>query len=229
MTQETRTINLGGVNCYLVKAGDGFVLIDTGISSKRGILQKELASAGSRPGKLKLVILTHGDVDHADNSAYLRAEYGTEIAMHRDDAGMVERGDMSWNRKARPDRISAMGRIIILMGRILPFFGGPGKFAPFTPDLYLEDGQDLSAYGLHAQVLHLPGHSKGSIGILTAAGDLFCGDLLMNMIRPDVHFMVDDLAAAHASIEKLKSLRVHTVYPGHGKPFSWEQFRADYR
>jgi hypothetical protein len=35
MTQEIKTINLGGVNCYLIKAGDGFILVDTGFSSKR--------------------------------------------------------------------------------------------------------------------------------------------------------------------------------------------------
>ena len=40
-------------------------------------------------------------------------------------------------------------------------------------DLYVEDGYDLSAHGLAAQVVHIPGHSSGSIGVLTAAGDLF--------------------------------------------------------
>ncbi len=97
------------------------------------------------------------------------------------------------------------------------------------PESRIEDGQDLSGYGFSAQALHLPGHSKGSLGVLTAAGDLFCGDLLMNMIKPDIHFLIDDLAAAKASIERLKSLQVRTVYPGHGKPFSWERFLKRYR
>jgi glyoxylase-like metal-dependent hydrolase (beta-lactamase superfamily II) len=35
---------------------------------------------------------------------------------------------------------------------------------------------------------------------------------------------MDDLAAAHASVEELKALAVDTVYPGHGKPFPMEQF-----
>jgi glyoxylase-like metal-dependent hydrolase (beta-lactamase superfamily II) len=30
----------------------------------------------------------------------------------------------------------------------------------------------------------------------------------------------DDQAAARASIEKLKTLMVNTVYPGHGMPFA---------
>jgi hydroxyacylglutathione hydrolase len=91
-----------------------------------------------------------------------------------------------------------------------------GNFNTFKPDIYIEDGQDLSEYGLNAKVLHLPGHSKGSIGILTTKGDLFCGDLLYNIAGFN---FIDDLADFHASINKLKSLKINTVYPGHGKPF----------
>jgi glyoxylase-like metal-dependent hydrolase (beta-lactamase superfamily II) len=41
------------------------------------------------------------------------------------------------------------------------------SFEKFKPDLYLTDGQNMNAYGLDAQILHIPGHTKGSIGILT--------------------------------------------------------------
>ena len=94
----------------------------------------------------------------------------------------------------------------------------PGRFT-FEPDVFLEDEQDLSAYGLDARVVHLPGHSSGSIGILAGDGDLFCGDLLVNVMRPSLHYYIDDLAQAHESIRKLRGLGVETVYPGHGKPF----------
>jgi hydroxyacylglutathione hydrolase len=220
MSQEIKTINLGGVNCYLVKTGDGFILIDTGVSNRRIDLEKALASAGCKPGNLKLVILTHGDSDHADNCAYLRNKYGTRIAMHYGDSGMVERGDMSWNRKAKPDKISIMGRIILF---ITPFLVRPGKFDTFKPDFTIDEGFDLSGYGFNATVLHLPGHSKGSLGILTTSGDLFCGDLLYNIGKPGSIF-IDDLTDFHASVEKLKSLKIDTVYPGHGKPFPMQLF-----
>ena len=213
MTQEIKTINLGGVNCYLVKAGDGYILIDTGFSSKRAYLEKELESAGVVPGNLTLIILTHGDSDHADNSAYLREKYGAKITMHIDDSGMVENGDMSWNRKPKPDKISMTFRI---MTRLSSGLNKPGHFNTFTPDFYIGDGQSLSEYGLCAEVLHLPGHSKGSIGILTNSGELFCGDLFYNFAG---FKYIDDLADFNASIDKLKKLEIKMVYPGHGKPF----------
>jgi hydroxyacylglutathione hydrolase len=220
MPQQIKTINFGGVNCYLVKAGNGYILIDTGFPSKRAALEKELECSGCQRDNLKLVLITHGDLDHAGNCAYLREKYGVKIAMHTDDSGMVERGDMHWNRKAKPDKFSTIFRVMSLMA---PLFK-PGKFETFKPDLTIDEAFALSPYGFDAKVLHLPGHSKGSLGILTADGDLFCGDLLYNIFgKPGIRF-IDDLADYNVSIEKLKKLSVKTVYPGHGKPFLWEQF-----
>jgi glyoxylase-like metal-dependent hydrolase (beta-lactamase superfamily II) len=215
---EVQVINLampfrlGSVNCYLVKTASGHVLIDTGSSKKRAELERNLSA---QVENLQLIILTHGDFDHTGNAAYLRTRFGAKIAMHHDDAGMLERGDMFWNRK-RPN---------VLVRLMLPLLSGLlgfGKAERATPDFYLEEGQDLSAYGFEAQVLWIPGHSRGSIGILTTGGDLFCGDLLENMEKPAPGSIVDDPAAASASLEKLSGLAINTVYPGHGQPFSME-------
>ena len=208
-----KAINLGGVNCYLLAAGDGFVLVDTGYIGKRAQLEHALESAGCTPGKLKLIVLTHGDSDHADNCAYLRSTYGCLIAMHNLDAGMVEQGDMSWNRKARADRYSLVFRLI---GFIAKAFSGGSKFERFKPDIMIDERFDLASYGLNAKVLYIPGHSKGSIGILTDSGDFYCGDFAYNM--PGFQF-IDDIDDHARSMEKLKGLRIETVYPGHGKPF----------
>ena len=49
MTLEINTLTTPfvfnvSVNCYLVRTGDGFVLIDTGRTNKRGAIEKELLS-----------------------------------------------------------------------------------------------------------------------------------------------------------------------------------------
>jgi hydroxyacylglutathione hydrolase len=217
---EIQTIPLK-VPCYLVKTGSGFFLIDTGDSSDCANLEKALGHAGVTPGNLKLVLLTHGDFDHTGNAAFLQEKYGAKIAMHPEDAEMVKRGAQDWNRKARPDRVTLFGKIIIFVSSQIV---KPVILKPFSPYLLVNDGDDLAEYGFDAKILHLPGHSKGSIGILTAHGDLFCGDLLMNMFKPEPHFMIDDMAHFHASIEKLKTCRIKTVYPGHGKSFPMDRF-----
>jgi glyoxylase-like metal-dependent hydrolase (beta-lactamase superfamily II) len=236
MLKEIRTIRLplpfrmGEVNCYLIETGDGYVLIDTGSSNSRQELVEELEMAGCKPGFLNLILLTHGDFDHIGNAAYLRETYGGKIAMHPDDAGMAERGDMFVNRK-QPN---------LLIRRLLPLFTGFGRAERFSPDFLVEDGDDLSEYGIEARVVSIPGHSKGSIGILAAGGDpstgsgqapstgsgrvLFCGDLMESTKTPVLNSLTDDLTAANASIQKLGSMNIGTVYPGHGWPFPMHLF-----
>jgi len=125
---------------------------------------------------------------------------------------MVERGDMFWNRE----------KSNILIKILAPAISGFGKSERFTPDVYVNDGDDLSEYGFDAKVIHIPGHSKGSIGILTPAADLFCGDLLENTGKPGLSSIMDAPSTANASLEKLNSLSIKTVYPGHGGPFQME-------
>jgi hydroxyacylglutathione hydrolase len=210
---ETITLPLpywmGSVNCYLVQTGTGYALVDTGPANARAQLEGKLAAAGCRQGNLALILLTHGDFDHTGSAAYLRRLHGARVAMHRDDLGMVERGDMFFNRSSGNAILRALS----------PLLFGFGKGNRFVPELFVEEGDDLSPHGWEARILCIPGHSRGSIGILTAGGDLFCGDLLENTAGPALGSIMDDPAAAEASLGKLKGLGIQMVYPGHGSPF----------
>ena len=83
-------LGMGTVNCYLLQAGNGYILIDTGASNARKILIRELNSLGCRPGALNLIVLTHGDLDHVGNAAHIRTVFGSRIAMHAEDARIAE-------------------------------------------------------------------------------------------------------------------------------------------
>ena len=134
--------------------------------------------------------------------------------MHDGDSGMVERADMFCNR--------TKGNI--LLGMMVPILFGFGESARFKPDLYIDEGYDLSEYGFEAIVLSIRGHSKGSIGILTASGYFFCGDLLINEDKQVSHPIIDNSTDYNSSIEKLRGLKLKTIYPGHGKPFPMDDF-----
>ena len=212
MSYEVKAITLSGVNCYLVKTNSGYILIDTGWSSKRAALEKEMKGGGCKPGDLELIVVTHGDFDHSGNAAYLRDKYGAKIAMHRRESETVEKGDMLLNRTQRDLFRRVSFGLVKLYARLT-------RFGRFKPDVEVEEGYDLSGYGLDARVVELPGHSTGSIGILTANGELFCGDLVMHD-RPELHSLTDDAADLQASIEKARKLEVKRIYPGHGTPFT---------
>lgn len=207
-------MRMGRVNCYLVETDTGHILVDTGSAHSRPELITVLRKAGALSTSLRLILLTHGDFDHTGNANYLRATCAACIAMHPDDAGMVASGDMFLNRK-RPHA---------LIKALIPLFTGFGKSERFAPDILLEEGDDLSGYGFAAIGTCLPGHSKGSLGILTGEGDLFCGDFFENIKAPRLNSLIDDPIAAQASLAKLMDFKLRMVYPGHGEPFAWETF-----
>ena len=134
--------------------------------------------------------------------------------MHSGDSLMTESGDMFRGVK---------GFAVAIIKMMLPLMG-MSRYDGFKTDIILEDGYDLTQYGLDATVIHIPGHSKGSIGVLTTEGDLFCGDLLVNTKEPAKNTLIDDPVELDESVERLKDLKIETVYPGHGKPFKMEQF-----
>lgn len=214
MIKDIETIILGKFsgNCYLIKTDIGFILIDTGSKSKIRKLKQVLESKGCKPGNLNLIILTHGDFDHSGNCAFLREKYATKITMHKDDVGMVEERDMFWNRET--------GNILIRK-LINTFF----KISRFKPDFCIDEDSDLSKYGLDTKIIYLPGHSKGSIGIVTSDKNLFCGDLFINQKEPKPNTLIDNLKEFNESINKVKVLEINTVYPGHGKPFQMSSIK----
>jgi hydroxyacylglutathione hydrolase len=219
MQQEIKTINLGGVNCYLVNTEKGFILVDTGLADKRTTLEKALEQAGCVPGKLDLIILTHGDIDHSGNCAYLRTKYGTKIAIHPADTEMVKSGQLLKDRKVT----SLLLRTIQFLSKS-SFTKMMDQFERFTPDLFLEEGQRLDDYGFNASVLHIPGHTPGSIALLSAAGDLICGDTLQNYTKPLPTVIIADTVQLAESVKRLKNSPARMVYPGHGKPFPMSLF-----
>jgi hydroxyacylglutathione hydrolase len=217
---EVRTIcvmlplRVNSVNCFLLKTAAGWILIDTACSNRRAELVGQMENAGCEPGRLALIILTHGDFDHTGNARYLRERFASRIAMHRDDLGMVEHGDMFWNR----------GRGSALVKALAPVLFRFRKSDRFSPDLLIDDGSDLAEYGADLRVVHLPGHSQGSIGLLTGEGELFCGDLLINEKKPVLNYRIADASAANDSVERLQRLHVKNIFPSHGRPFRMDDF-----
>lgn len=213
-------INLEKVNCYLIEMEKGFILVDTGFSKSRSVLDEFLLNKGITPEnqKLKLIILTHGDFDHTGNARYLKEKYNSKIALHKDDIGMVEYGDITWNRDMNIF-LRALGKMMtVLLGMQLK------KEDRFVPDIILEEGFTLDKYGLNGKIVSLPGHSKGSVGVLTENGHFFCGDILENIEEPEQAHLVSNGTDMKNSIEKISSFDFRYAYPGHGKPFEKESY-----
>lgn len=205
------------VNCYLIELDDGYILIDTGLNKTKKQINKALDALGLEESGLNLIILTHGDFDHIGNCAYLKNKFCCQVAMNEDDENMATEGDMFFNRCKPPFILRIISNIMF------PF----KNEERFSPDIHIKEGDSFSEYGFNAKVVSIPGHSKGSVGILTDEGDLFCGDLLENTKKPQLATIIDNKEEARNSLKKLLDMDIDTVYPGHGKSFNIEELKEN--
>lgn len=236
MNDSIIRIDLSGVNCYLVKGENGFILFDTGghlvmdqqFTNRRDHLVKELEAAGCTEHNLNLIVLTHGDNDHACNAAYLRERFHAKIAMHDDDRELVESPSLQkWMESFHYSSL-AYNLVLRLMKKTITKATQKAldDFQSFSPDVLLEDGFSMSPYGLEAFVIHVPGHTNGSIAILTQNGDLIAGDTFTNVKNPDYAKGANDFKQLSESVNKLRGFAIGTVYPGHGEPFEFRKLNG---
>jgi glyoxylase-like metal-dependent hydrolase (beta-lactamase superfamily II) len=197
---------------YLI-SGARDILVDAGGPKDVPRIISFLQTHGIGPGKLQLILLTHGHWDHAGGAAQLKAALRAPVAIHRADAELARRG------------INGPLKATNLMGRLLrPFLDR--SYPPVEPDLLIEDEIDLTAFGVAARILFTPGHTPGSLSVRTADAEIIVGDLLMGgwfggwlfPTRPGLHYYVDDLAQVHASVQKVLAASPRIIHPAHGGP-----------
>jgi len=228
-------IDLNGVNSYLARDENGFVLFDTGghiamdrpFTNRRGLLLKALESAGCSENNLNLIVLTHGDNDHSCNAAYLRERFRAKIAMHAGDTELVERPTLQKLMESYQYNSPELKQMFLQYKDVITKVTQKilDEFERFTPDILLEDGADLSPYGIDAAVIHTPGHTDGSIAILIKNGGLIAGDAFANTGKPNLSPNASDFQKLYDSAAKLEALKTETIFPGHGEPFDLKEIK----
>ncbi|MBR3879109.1 MAG: MBL fold metallo-hydrolase [Clostridia bacterium] len=181
-------------NCYAIisRGEDGInhaAIIDP--SSPADKICEFLDSQGAR---LDMIFLTHGHFDHIMSLDDLRERTGAPIYVHTEDAELL--GDSHKNAYSL-------------------FFSG--RLEAHNADGLLHDGDILTLGNEKLKVIHLPGHTEGSIGLL-GDGFILTGDTLFDrgVGRSDLYG--GDEMKLYASIGRLKELEPSLkIYPGHGK------------
>jgi len=156
------------------------------------------------------IILTHGHFDHIGAVSALANEYRSRpdcaeksviIAIHEADAEYL-------GPSAKSAHIRSLKAV----------FGDSGNFEALlkpqpSPDKLLKEGEIIGPF----TVLHLPGHSPGSIGLFDEkAGVLFSGDTLFNSGYGRIDLPGGDGKLLYASLMRLFAMKGDIqVYPGH--------------
>lgn len=194
----------GNVNCYIVADNGRAILIDTGRTKYREkILEK------CKEFHVSLIVLTHGHMDHCQNAAYLAGALQIPIAMSEKDINLIPD-----NRKQPLSAKTLLGKMVLSVS--LSSFE-KDSLETFEPAIYLKNGDDLSDYGIEAEIVELPGHTKGSIGV-KMEDCLFVGDALMNMFYPTTSMLYTEEQEMLESAGYISELGEKTIYFGHGKP-----------
>lgn len=204
MIKMTEIISLGGFSkAYLIKEGNSSILVDTSMNDGAKIYDE------IKDENIKLIILTHGHQDHVANCKYLAEKLNVPVGMHKADYPMIS------------DNIVPSMNSNSLVGKIINIFTNltPSKIESFKVDLFLENGQSLKEYGINGVIYGLPGHTKGSIGILLDSGEFIVGDALFNMLKPTPARIYEDKEEMLKSVKIIKKSNPKTIYCGHGDSF----------
>jgi glyoxylase-like metal-dependent hydrolase (beta-lactamase superfamily II) len=207
------------VNSYLVEDASGVTVIDAGLPGNDRDLRAELTAMGRSIHDVRAVILTHGDTDHIGYAERLRREHGVPIRVHELDAARA-RGEDKSNGKAGPMKIGPLLRFLWYGAR-----HGGLRIRHVQEVMTFQEGETLDLPG-EPRVIHLPGHTAGSVAFHVAAVDaLFVGDalttrnVLTGVIGPQPAPFTLEPAKALASLERLESVTATWVLPGHGPPW----------
>ncbi len=206
-------IKISYANCYLLSGDNGSILIDT-CNFKDGPKIYERI----KDRNVKLILLTHCHFDHVSSAKYLSKKLDVPIAMSEADMHLIGNGKAS----------ILHGKTTL--GKFMAFFSQgvlkKATYSAFTPEVTLEDGMELSEYGVNAHVVALPGHTNGSVGVLTEDGNFVVGDAMFNMLRPTGSRLFEDKCVMEQSVEKIRKSGAKNIYVGHGNPVTIAQIRS---
>lgn len=216
MSIEIHTIGLGVINRYLIR-DESWMLIDPGIPFTTRMVARALDRLGVEPGWVKLILLTHGHVDHAGATGAVQELTGAKVAIHQRDRALLERGQVDMPPLWTPGG-GILYTVLSPIARLL-------RFRAARADVVIADeGLSLVQLGIHGRVIHTPGHTAGSVSVVLDSGEAFVGDLAAGPSRlhrlPGLSPAADDREQMRASLRNLLGQGASTIYPGHGKPFS---------
>ncbi|MCK4319780.1 MBL fold metallo-hydrolase [Candidatus Micrarchaeota archaeon] len=153
------------------------------------------------PRNVKKVIITHAHCDHIASLAQVEAEIYASVLAKK----AIEEND----------------ELSLLCSTL--YFDVDFRGLSILP---LKDGDVIKQGDFNFQIIETPGHSEDSICIyLEEKGFLFAGDTIFpDFMLPNTDLPTSSIIKLKDSYEKLLTLDIRKIFPGHGMPFEEKDY-----
>jgi glyoxylase-like metal-dependent hydrolase (beta-lactamase superfamily II) len=213
-------------NAWAIAAGDGVVLVDTGIFEPGSMRQLELAfdQAGLRLEHVRLLVCTHAHSDHYGQAAPVMEASGAELWMHpnHDHVTRAARDPVrAFERRFEIARQSGVPPEALAAYRESRRGEGFSIAEIVLPDRDLLPGVEVHTDLGTWQVHETPGHAPSHVVLhQPERGLLLSGDHLLGRVSLyyDYGHTPDPAGEFLASLDVVDGLDVRLILAGHGRP-----------
>lgn len=214
-------------NAWVLAAGDGLVLVDTGLGGKNGLRNFELALAqvGFEIEDIDLVVCTHSHPDHYGLAAPITAAAGAELWMHPAWEHMrllADDPEAALERRLEVARQSGVPIVGLERYRARSEDTESGVDGLRPPDRDLLPGVEVETDHGTWQVYETPGHAPSHVVLhqpdnhLMLTGDHLLGRTVLFF---DYGHTPDPVGEFLSSLDVIEPLGTNLCLPGHGRPF----------
>ena len=189
----------------MVVSGNEMLLVDAGMPHNGSRIINYITRIGENPSNLKLIVLTHADLDHIGSAAELKQMTSAKLAIHSEDSPILS-GKIGMKIVKGP-----LGLLFKLMYPLV-------RFHPIEPDIILKDDMYIAGF----KVVHVPGHTSGSICLYQPSKIIFVGDTFRSDSNGNPKLSSKALAIKVQQFKDpqrlIAELDFDTLLPGHGPP-----------
>lgn len=200
------------MNVYLIEDEGGVTLFDAGIA----VMTKQIGRAAAKFGGIKRIVLGHSHADHRGAAAALSADGAPVLCHELEVADAVSDGGAHYFHLDRLQHRYSRA----LAPHLLKFWDG----GPVSISDTLAEGDNIAGF----DVVHLPGHAPGLIGLWRERDRLALASDTFYTLNPETarkcaptipHRAFNmDTEMARASALKLSALDAKAAWPGHTDP-----------
>ena len=217
------------VNCYLLTGGQGWKVIDAGLSTSDSCRywKQAVRGLGLEWQELRAIYVTHYHPDHYGAAGWLQRQSGAPVYMLSEG---LEEANRAWGNYE--ELFANYGAFCYLHGipdRLIDrFMANLERIAymvyPQPLVTAIDGGGEVKIGGLSYRVLRTPGHAGGHLCLYCEqARLLFSGDHLLPAINSNIGLWrggeSNPLDSYLRSLRELTALPIEQVLPAHGNPF----------